>query len=469
MQKVGVIKTGGQVVDVLYVGGSMFMLDFPVEAGKTPAMIERSRVDELVGKNMLKLTSQDLYQKICDEIDPVTGETREFHADGTKKTEVEQVLAQLNEERSSRHDRNESVSHEPEHGRTVQPQDDSYGNEVPGVKDPSTAHSMTRRRSTKQPQQPDQDEFSQDDIFGDTFGQHAPATTSESVSNFVFDTKQETPADQGIQKVEGMGSSMGRQETEPRSLVASKSRRATMGVALGAITLIGCIASFAISFAVTRGLNMRVADIPVIGQIFADPNDRRNLPINEQVKPGETEAVTKTTTGMEVVVRDDFDPEESVRQLALADDASQDIAINFFKAIRLAYSQGNFDQLNNMIAYDYIHSQIATAYANAEQQRTGLTEDAKNQMIAQYVGILNQREGTHIANHDMDASIYCGRVREVRVDDSDPLRLYVVMESLGGDHQRACFILMGDGSGAYAVIGMVNPEGYVNMIMKGTI
>lgn len=467
LQKVGVIKTGGQIVNVLYVGGSMFMLDFPAEAGKKPAMINKSRIDMLVEKNQMKLTSQDVYDKICANIDPVTGDTRDHHADGTKKTEVEKVLHQLNEERSTKSDRSERAPRESEHGRAVEAQDESYGNEVAGVSDPSAAHSMTRSRPPRpRPQEP---AFSQDDIFGDA-GPDSPDTvaSNDASMQFMIDTKQDS-GDKSIQKLDGMDAPMAHRQDDADALMVPPTKKTAIMAVLLLVTLVGCLVAFFLGLSVTQSLNMRLSDLPVVGQLFDNPDDRRDLPINEQVKAGETEATTATTTGMEVVVRSDYDPEEAVLQLALADDASKDTAINFFKAIRLAYSQGNLDQLNAMIAYDYIHGQIATSYANKEQQRLGLSEDAKNVLIAQYIGILNQREGTHIANHDLDASIYCGRIREVRVDDNDPLRLYVVMESLSGDHQRACFILQGDNTGAYAVIGMVNPDGYVQMIMEGTI
>lgn len=468
LQKIGVIKTGGQIVDVLYVGGSMFMLDFPTEGNKPPAMIDKDRIDMLVEKNQLKLVSHDLYRKICDQIDPVTGDTREYHADGTKKTEVEQVLHQLNEERSTQSERRETAMREPEHGRPVQAYDESYGNEVPGVSDPSTAHSMRRSRPSRP--QPQEQAFSQDDIFGDAPGAESnmqqEGQTEDPMSGERFPGASH---EQGIRKADGIGAPATHRQSDSQSLEAPKSKRTATFAGLTLVTVVGCLVGFLGTFLLTRGLDLRASDVPIVGQFLSDPHDRRNLPINEQVRAGETESTVETTSGMEVVVRSDFDPEEPVLQLALADDASKDDAINFFKAIRLCYSQGNLDQLNGMIAYDYIHGQIATSYANIEQQRLGLTEEAKNSLIAQYVAILNQREGTHIANHDLDASIYCGRIREVRVDDENPQRFYVVMESLAGDHQRACFVLQGDGTGAYAVIGMINPDGYVRMIMEGAI
>lgn len=479
LQKVGVIKTGGQIVNVLYVGGSMFMLDFQSEAGKKPAMIDKSRVDMLIEKNQLKLTSEDTYRRICENIDPVTGETQEHHADGTKKTEVERVLHQLNEERSTKSDREERAPRQPEHGRPVQPRDEAFGNEVAGIPDPTAAHSMTRRRP-----RPSSQDLSQEDIFGDGGGTPAATTSpSNDFSDFSFDNQAPSKAPatgipggpdggmvpEGVPEPEHRAIDMGRQDKE-NSLKTPPSKRRLMLVGTGAVSILGCLLCFGLTSSVIRGMNLRVSEIPLIGQFLSPAEDRRDLPINEQVKAGETESTTPTTSGMEVVVRNDFDPESPVMQFALADDKSKDVAIKFFQAIRIFYSEGNLDQLNSMIAYDNVHDQISNAYATIEQQRLGLSEDARNTLQFQYKTILNQQEGNHIANHDLDASMYCGRIREVRVDDSDGNRMYVVMESLAGDHQRACYVLQGDVStGMYAVTGMVDPEGYVRMIMAGAI
>ena len=440
----------------------MFMLDFPPAAGKKPAMIDKARIDMLVEKNQMKLMSEDIYKRICDNIDPVTGETREHHADGTRKTEVEQVLHQLNEERSNKSDRSEATINEPEHGRSVEPIDDSYGSEVAGVVDEATAHSMTRSRPKARQQEA---EFSQDDIFGDMFGGNASA---EPASQFGFSQQPDMP--QGIQRAEEpAGMSVSQDHNGKQSLKTSPQKRRIAVMGAVALTLCGSAICFLATSSIIQATGTRVADIPIVGRFMTDPNDRRDLPLNEQVRSGETQAVTETTTGMEVVTRGDFDPEEAVVHFALADDASQDVATKFFQAVRIAYSEGNLSQLNSMIAYDAIHGQIANAYAVAEQQRLGLTDEAKNALATQYVAILNQREGEHIANRDLDASIYCGRIREIRVDDTDANKMYIVTESLSGDHQRACFVLQGDGTGMYALTGMVSPDGYVKMIREGTI
>lgn len=477
LQTIGVIKTGGMLVDVVYLGGSTFSLVFPENAPKNPPKMDKSKVDDLIASNMLKLTSEDVYRRICDNIDPVTGETAEHHADGTPKTEVEKTLHMLNQSRSAKADRGEAEATEPEHGRQVLPYDESLGNEVPGAADPTTAHSMTRRRpnpSQQAPQQPQGPQVSQADLFGDD----AP-TPSQPDAGAGFGTGPQVGERPG-----GFGGDdgFGRDESDDRdrekakrpssegsgTLKMSPATRRTKVAATAVIGLLGCVLFFMLPSTLIRHLGIRLSDIPVIGQTLSG-DDRRDLPASEQVPAGEKEFATQTTSGLEVVVRSDFDPETPVIQLAIADEQSQDIALKVFQQIRVFYSQGNLDQLNNMIAYNYIHGQMADAYAALEQQRLNLTDDARTALSAQYLAVLNKREGLHIAQHDMDASIYCGRIREVRVDDEDPLRLYVVMESLAGDHQRICFILQGSLDGMYGVIGITDPVGYVTMIREGTI
>ena len=76
-----------------------------------------------------------------------------------------------------------------------------------------------------------------------------------------------------------------------------------------------------------------------------------------------------------------------------------------------------------------------------------------------------QQERKHITDKDLYASMFGGRVREVRQQAG---KLYVVMESIGGDHQRACFVLTEDAqSGSWALTDIVDTNGYVKMIGSG--
>lgn len=459
LQKIGVVKVGKDIVPVLYVGGSMFRLDFPNQPSDQAPHYDKSVIDRLIEKKQLQLTSQDAYERICASIDPVTGDTKDYHADGSKKTEVEKTLQTLNQERSVKRDRTERAKQEPEHGRAVPQIDESLGNEVAGVAgDPTAAHSMTRSR-------PSGPQVSQEDLFGDSGGTGQDASLSFSSQAPTTASRPHGPqADPTRETYEEFRE---RQHRENPSLKTSPAKRRTAVAALAGVAVIGCVACFAVTASLTDSVDP--SGIPVIGKMISGGKGKSAAQPEE--KPGVAEeGKDGSQEGTEVVLRTDFDPEDAVVHFPLASSDKQDLAVNFFKAIRVGYSQGNLDQLNSMIAYDYVHGQIADAYATAEQQRLQLSDEARAVLRDQYVAIMNQQEGTHLANHDLDASIYCGRIREVRADDTDPNRLYVVMESLGGDHQRACFILQGDPStNMYALVGMTDPEGYVRMIREGPV
>lgn len=475
LTKIGTVKVSGQVIDVLYVGGSAFTLGFDKAADQQKSIMMKDRVDELIAARKIRLTSEDEYARICEQIDPVTGETKTHHADGTEKSEVDKALGEINESRAKRFKG-------PEEHVTMPSGDDPFGSSA-GVEDPSTAHSMTRSKP----------EASAPDPFVDPFGEGSfPVSNGRSSGTTIQGTDDPfTESDDSMSSDPTTQHSMSRSKAArdlpkdfdaddessdsdaPISLKKSPTARGTGLVILASVSVVACAVLFFGSFALMRGLRANGRNIPVIGEFLSggSTDDRSDLPANERVRAGDTSATTTAASGLEIVVRSDFDPESAVIGYALADDQSKEVAKQFFSAVRLAYKNGDTQSLNSMIAYGTIHNQIAQAYALAEQQRLVTMTDAERDALqVQYGEILTQQEGLHASQGDMDASIYCGRIREVRVDDTDAKKLYVVMESLAGDHQRICFVLQGDHeSNAYALIGVMNPEGYVQMVRAGEV
>ena len=169
------------------------------------------------------------------------------------------------------------------------------------------------------------------------------------------------------------------------------------------------------------------------------------------------------------VDRNDFDPEDVVIEYRIASDSQQDIAVGFFTSLKNAFANGDVTTFNSMVAVDSIASQIASVYASYAQMYQSLTQSETEDLADYYAQTLAEQERQHVVDKDSYGSMFGGRIREVRVDDDDENRLYVVMESLGGDHQRACFVLQGDPStGSYALTEMMDVNGYVKMIMQGT-
>ena len=450
LPSIGVINVGGNAVKILYLGGSTFKLDYDTGEGQGDATLDKSQVDELIKNKQLALSSEDEYRRICAAIDPTTGETATHYSDGREKTIVEKALGQMMQEGPSR-----STPQEVEPGGADDPFADDGATSRPS--DDETAHEMRRARPV-----PQDDPFGPDDGPSDfqsmqDIGQPQPPRRQHAPEG--REREADSPSDQ-------WGDRDGK--TEDFSLKTSPAKRG--GIMLGMIigTVVLCAVLFGVAYTLTNNLKMNISDIPVIGQFLAPPSgaqrntDRSNLPPEEQ---------NRTNGGMETVTRSDFDPETAVIGHPLADSAQKEVAKQFFSAVRLAYQEGNLDQLKSMIAYSDVNGQIATAYGIAEQQRLqGMTDVERDTLVGQYRDMLGQRESSHIANHDVNASMYCGRIREVRADSNDPMRLYVVMESLSGDHQRICFVLQGDAkSGAYALLGVTDPEGYVRMIRAGEI
>lgn len=454
LPSIGVINVRGQAVNILYVGGSTFKLDYDMGEGQEDATLTKAQVDELIKANQLALASEDEYRHICEGIDPTTGETATHYANGREKTVVEKTLGQMRQEDSER------VARKAQNAPAAGGADDPFAEDAAGGAgggDPQGQHEMQRSRPVIQ-----------DDPFG---SDDAGPSDFESMPDLGH-PRRDRSASGEADAWSGRGEDDG-----DLSLKTPPARRGgiMLGIVLGTVVL--CVALFSGAYILTSSLNMNLADIPIIGQYLApsapsrrDSDDRSDLPPEERARAGEDQAA-QGGSGAETVVRSDFDPEAAVVGYALADSGQKEVAKQFFSAVRLAYEQGNADQLRSMIAYNDVHGQIAAAYGAAEQQRLpGMTDAERDTLVVQYRDMLGQRESLHIANHDVEASMYCGRIREVRVDDSDKLRYYVVMESLAGDHQRICFVLQGDAeSGAYALMGITDPEGYVRMIREGEV
>lgn len=470
LQKIGIMKVkqangAPQTYDVLYLGGSTFVINF----GEQQATIGKAKIDELIQKGQLGLVSEDEYQRICDAIDPTDGSTKTHRADGTEKSEVEKMLTDLQEETV----RNSA----PASPNGPEPMVDPFGDDEDDLleepsrwrrddaRQPDPAHGMTRSRPA-----PSDDPFGEDPGMGfhsldegRPFGARGDAGRAQ---------QQADPRDDGT---DGDAGGRGQRQGDSRGMRRSSGARVGASLAVIAATLVGCVACFVLAMGFTSKSSWDLSSVPVIGSYTTQDahdaqDDRSDLPASERIKQGETSATTKGQSGLEIVVRSDFDPEDAVVGYALANGEMKQIAIGFFQAVRVAYSNGDVDMLNSMIAYGVVHDQVADAYARAEQARLMLTDEEREAIRGQYREVMDQREAAHVANHDVDASIYCGRVREVRADDTDAMRMYVVMESLAGDHQRICFVLQGDAaSGAYALVGITDADGYVRMVMEGEV
>jgi hypothetical protein len=180
---------------------------------------------------------------------------------------------------------------------------------------------------------------------------------------------------------------------------------------------------------------------------------------------------TATNEGGEVqretVVRTDFDPETIVANFEMASEDKQKVAIAMFQAIRTDILNGDVNAFCQAVDIEQIASEIAPAYAEHAAGVQNLGEAEKNELKDNYQVTFSRNERQHVVDKDTYASIFGGRIREVRQDPGNPLCIYVVMEAITGDHQRACFALNDDGTGGWTVTDLVDPSGYVQMIAQG--
>lgn len=172
-------------------------------------------------------------------------------------------------------------------------------------------------------------------------------------------------------------------------------------------------------------------------------------------------------SGRDKVERDDFDPESAVVEFDLATDAEKQIAIDFFQAVRQSITDKSWDEYSQIVAIDSVGDQLADAYAQSEGARQGLTAEQRSTLKAAWKDTFVAQEKRHVEDGDVYAEIFSGRIREVR-RSSDGNTLYVVLESIGGDHQRICAIMSYyEDADAWIVNGVTDAKGYIDMILEG--
>lgn len=164
--------------------------------------------------------------------------------------------------------------------------------------------------------------------------------------------------------------------------------------------------------------------------------------------------------------RTDFDPEDAVSAYPMASEEQETIAIGLFQAIRTAVNSGDVNGFNQLIALEQIGDRIADSYARHAQDVQGLQQSQADELKTFWKDTFATTQRQHVVDKDLYGSIFGGRIREVRSDPDDQNKMYVVTESIAGDHQRACFVLTSDGT-SWAVTDMADADGYVRMVSEG--
>ena len=450
------IKNHG-LTDIYYVGGSTFELDIDNGSGKKPT-VKKSVIDKLVASKQLRLINPNRYREITASIDPKTGATKTHNADGTKKSKLAQMTSEL--------------------------EDEGYIAETPnGIVHTAHRNQPTRNESQERPQQHQiADPFADDDddmpksmnTGDDGFSRNGRMNGESSyVTDDVDPFGDDMPApsdDMASMSDDGSDDGYGNEGGKPEERRIARGPRTIPIIVFVVLSVILCIVLFFGAAAITAtfskgsGISLKLPTIPQAQQ--------QQTQDTEKDSDGEQSGTNVNSEDQQpegTVDRGDFDPEDGVIDYPLASDEQYDLANGFFTSLRQTISNGDVKSFNSMVAVDSIASQIASAYASYAQLYQNITESETDELSDYYAETFAEAERQHVIDKDSYASIFGGRIREVRVDQSDSMRLYVVMESLGGDHQRACYVLQGDkSSGAYALTEMVDVNGYVQMIMQGS-
>ena len=450
------IKNHG-LTDIYYVGGSTFELDIDNGSGKKPT-VKKSVIDKLVASKQLRLINPNRYREITASIDPKTGATKTHNADGTKKSKLAQMTSEL--------------------------EDEGYIAETPnGIVHTAHRNQPARNESQERPQQHQiADPFADDDddmpksmnTGDDGFSRNGRMNGESSyVTDDVDPFGDDMPAtsdDMASMSDDGSDDGYGNEGGKPEERRIARGPRTIPIIVFVVLSVILCIVLFfgaaAITATFSKGswISLKLPTLPQAQQQQTQDTEK-----DSDGEQSGTNANSEDQQPEGTVDRGDFDPEDGVIDYPLASDEQYDLANGFFTSLRQTISNGDVKSFNSMVAVDSIASQIASAYASYAQLYQNITESETDELSDYYAETFAEAERQHVVDKDSYASIFGGRIREVRVDQSDSMRLYVVMESLGGDHQRACYVLQGDkSSGAYALTEMVDVNGYVQMIMQGS-
>lgn len=449
------IKNHG-LTDIYYVGGSTFELDIDNGSGKKPT-VKKNVIDKLVASKQLRLINPNRYREITASIDPKTGATKTHNADGTKKSKLAQMTSELEDEGYIAEtpsgivhttQRNQPTKSEPQDRQQHQIADPFADDDDEAPQSTNTGDDGFSRNGRMN----DESSYVTDDV--DPFGDDMPApsnemgTVSDGENNGNYDDTSGMAGDRRIAR-------------GPRTVPI---------IVFVILSIILCIVLFFGAAAITAtfskgsGISLKLPTMPQ-----AQQQQTQNTEKDGDGERGEASANAGEQQPKGGVDRGDFDPEDAVIDYQLASDEQYDLANGFFTSLRQTIANGDVKSFNSMVAVDSIASQIASTYASYAQLYQNVTESETDELSDYYAETFAEAERQHVVDKDSYASIFGGRIREVRVDPNDDMRLYVVMESLGGDHQRACYVLQGDkSSGSYALTEMVDVNGYVQMIMQGS-
>lgn len=480
---------GGMPLSIYYIGGSSFVLVKDGEEDHPLAKMTLKQVKKMISEKKVTLLRPKHLEEIENEVDPETGDTESHNADGSMKSTVDQMLSKYEKEGYIVDDGNggvrtidEDTEPQPRRRRRHRPQaenasSDGQSNgpqnrnggvplnaddpqEEPSQQTQERRHRRNRVDNTQKPEIIDDvDPFADIDTHTDDDNDEQPRSHRHKLSEYDSGDIQDDAPRRRPQK-----------QKKERSANPDDDKGHIGGplFVFLVVTVIICLVLFFGSLIIAKNIFHGKMDEQIAGKENTEQKQNTNTNANKSKNANKNKnagSSTQTASGLDPIKRTDFDPEDAVKKYTMASSAEKQIADGFMKQVRSLIAKGDIDSFTQMVALDNVSSEIAIAYADLAQVRQNLTDDEKAELLQYYKNTLVQQERKHVTDKDLYASMFGGRVREVRQQAG---KLYVVMESIGGDHQRACFVLTEDASsGSWALTDIVDTNGYVKMIGEG--
>lgn len=497
------INLNGNDLDVFYIGGSKFGIHIP----NNPKIntFPKSALDKMIQSKQAIIQNQARWNEICASILP-DGSTKTHTADGERKSAQAQALGALMDENYIERDANGVL-------RISDKDDDSKDVRNPNKKKSSLSPEEAARilasdkpvaKGVASGQKSDfsDDEF--EDDYDDEYDELDGVPTRQNDNRRTNGRRRrqnprgeyDNSDDYEEYEQQGMQGSVTPTIMPPPSDVREKQERAMRGDLNGdgvidefdtfiaeeqkknglvmVVFFGGIIVSILLFFFVHgctaslfRGESFQI--IPDFGATQTTTQQQQQADTNQEAMQ---EQPNDEQVELETVVRSDFDPETAVSTFPMATESEQSIATNFMRKVREFIIARDLEKFHEAVNIGMIADQFAIAYADTAREAQGLSDDEYNELRDYYGGVLVERENQHVAIGDTYGSIFGGRIREVRRDPIDPNRLYIVTESIGGDHHRICLILQGEvpedgGDTRWEINGLMDPIGYARMIQKG--
>lgn len=437
---------GGIPYKIYYEGGSLFHMIWEQDGKPKLTSIPKDKLDIMIAQGKIRLLSAAQYKQIESQILP-DGSTKTHRADGTLKSAYERANEMLENEHImvTNPDGSKAIAPDPEPKAPKMPE-----TKVPGPEDVAELEDGIEEAGSEQ---------REDEGTG---AQAEEKPQEEAPTQKPVKTRREN-------KVSGDLNGDGIVD-EFDDLVKEEQKKNALVMIIFFAGIVASIFLFFFFHTVTASIfhGEEIDLIPDVIQVEQQPSQQQG---NQPEQGGEQGAKdgqgNEGGSQLETVNRSDFDPEDAIAAFPMADAEHEKLAVWLFQQIRTNIYNADRASFEANIDLARIAGELAPAYAEAAAGIQGLTDAERAELEAYWREILVKQEIQHVLDKDPYASMFGGRIREVRQDPNNPLCLYVVTESIAGDHHRICFAINGDSANNWTVTDVLDPKGYVKMVQEG--